>query len=339
MKATNEEIEKRKLAFSSNPDYEGKSAEELALKAALQYGRLYSPNASFREKNEFRQAWKTKIVELGNKYKTAKQSEEQFKEDIRELKESLNKEPFINILNNNSQELGYEPGFRLGHAQKSFSIYLKHLWTRGELKNIPPVCPIDGVILKLIHNYDAWTKVNSFEDKKGIIRGYNTHLRLVKEAAKQEGYSEIAEWELMKWEPNNINKDNKKSYERRKNNTNTNKKTKIKQLRQEQPTNINYQPDYEALLRRNTRYRVFNERERINGRTVYYGCELDNGLRLYVGKNQKGIFCSILGNNLTQEIKETFSTLLPKSGKDWIARYCDYNEAVETFNRVLDRLA
>ena len=234
MKATNEEIEAKKKAFANNPDYEGKSAQELALKAALQYGRLYSPNTSFREKNVFRQAWMTKLIELGKKYKTEKQSEEQFKNDIRDLKEYLNTNSFINILNNNSQNLGYEAGFRLGHAQKSFSIYLKHLWTRGELNNIPPVCPIDGVILKSIHNYDAWTKVNSFEDivdgNRKVIRGYNTHLRLVKEAAKQEGYSEIAEWELMKWEPNNTKDNKKKSNERGKKKKNKNKNDGIQSL-------------------------------------------------------------------------------------------------------------
>lgn len=283
MKATNKEIEAKKKAFANNPDYEGKSAQELALKAALQYGRIYSPNTSFRKKNEFRQAWMTKLIELGNKYKTEKQSEEQFKNDIRDLKESLNTDSFINILNNNSQNLGYEPGFRLGHAQKSFSIYLKHLWTRGELKYVPPVCPIDGVILKFIHNYDAWTKVNSFEDKdeKGnIIRGYNTHLRLVKEAAKQEGYSEIAEWELMKWEPNNTK--DKKRNERGKKKENNNKKDGI-QSQLETDNKI-----------RGGRIVEFGYKIRLEGKEYY----------LFVGHTKTFKYCELLTNKRRELISE-----------------------------------
>ena len=201
MKASNETIKKRKEGFAEA--YKGKAPEKLAIIAASQHGRLYSPNADSKKKQEFRKLWGELLIELGKKYEKALQTEEQFIEDIQSLKKSLNDNKYKNLLKNNYQDKGYEEGFRLGHAQKSLSIYLKHMWCRGELASRPPVCPIDGVILKSLNNYDSWTKVNGLEDKKKIYTGYRKHLEMVKTAARNDGYNSLAEWELMKWEPNN----------------------------------------------------------------------------------------------------------------------------------------
>lgn len=98
-----------------------------------------------------------------------------------------------------------------------------------------------------------------------------------------------------------------------------------------------YQNEYEALINRNLPYRIFGSEENIPPRIVFFGCKIDDGLRLYVG-NKNYTFCSIIGNNLTPEIREKFRDLLPISGKDWIAKKCSYEEAVQTLNLVLDRL-
>ncbi|MBP3832650.1 MAG: hypothetical protein ILA03_01630 [Bacteroidaceae bacterium] len=205
MKASDEIIKKRKESFAET--YRGKAPEKLAIIAASQHGRLYSPNADPKKKLEFRAFWENQLKELGKKYKDTPQTEDQFIKDIEILKTSLNKNDYKDLLKNKYQDKGFDKGFRLGHAQKSLSIYLKHMWCRGELANCPPVCPIDGVILKNLKNNDSWTKVNGLDDKingnKKIYTGYRNHLEMVKAAAKNEGYNSLAEWELMKWEPNN----------------------------------------------------------------------------------------------------------------------------------------
>lgn len=200
---------------------------------------------------------------------------------------------------------------------------------------------------RLCSIYMDYIKMMSVESKKlkltnsGILEeflfGKNLKMRDNKNDSNPRYF--LKNYIIQKYKENKSSDKDEIKEKKGKKNTNTNRQANNNQQHQEQPTNINYQPDYEALVRRNTRYRVFDDSERIKGRTVYYGCELDNGLKLYVGRNKKSIFCSIIGNNLTQEIKDSYSALLPKSGRDWIARYCEYNEAVVIFNEVLDRLS
>ena len=102
-----------------------------------------------------------------------------------------------------------------------------------------------------------------------------------------------------------------------------------------------HQQAYNTLVRRGLDYRIFGSEEKIPDRKVYFGCEIEDGLKLYVGKNYKGEFCSIYKKEgIAQDIIDRFNEILPDKWKnrDWIARYCNYDEAVRTLNQVLDRL-
>lgn len=55
----------------------------------------------------------------------------------------------------------------------------------------PPVCPIDGQILKSINNNGTWTKLND-------ISTYKTYLKQLKNVAKANKMS-LAKWELVVW--------------------------------------------------------------------------------------------------------------------------------------------
>ena len=80
MKASDDIIKKRKESFAET--YRGKAPEKLAIIAASQHGRLYSPNADPKKKLEFRAFWENQLKELGKKYKDTPQTEEQFIKDI-----------------------------------------------------------------------------------------------------------------------------------------------------------------------------------------------------------------------------------------------------------------
>lgn len=187
------DIEEVKMYFASNEDYMGKPAERLAILAAIQKGRLYTPGISNDIRTRIRRLWGNLLISLGEKYASAQQTEDTFKKDIESLKTSMNSEMNLAYFQNAHQEDGYEAGFRLSHAQKSLSVYLKHLWCSGELNGFePPVCPIDRVILNHVCINDSWLKVNH-------MNVYETHLNSVKKAAHKAGYSSVAEWELVTW--------------------------------------------------------------------------------------------------------------------------------------------
>lgn len=174
------------------------SAEYLGVIAATQRSHLYTPN---NDNRDIRQEWEHQLRLLSEKYINECQSYEVFLQDIVDLKRHMN-DTFADRFINGRQ--GFDNEFRIAHAQKSLSICLKHLWVRGELGNhCPPVCPIDGIVLKHARCYDSWTKVNSIGDRiieaGNLQRGYNTHLNIVREAAKREHYSCLAEWELIVW--------------------------------------------------------------------------------------------------------------------------------------------
>ena len=192
--ATEEIIQRQKAAFRD--EYQGKSAAYLGIIAAVQRASLYTPasnnNAYIRRK------WERLLEVLVEKYKTRQQDEKTFKEDILSLKVAMNQTfpPEQRRFDNGKD--GYDDEFRIAHAQKSLSICLKHLWCRGELgNNTPPLCPVDGILLKAAHNYDSWTKVNTMEE-------YESHIALLKQCA--EGYENLSCWELMTWKPRKAHK-------------------------------------------------------------------------------------------------------------------------------------
>lgn len=190
MKTVNNElIEKQKQAFRDK--YQGKgSAARLGIIAAVQRASLYTPSTSHAD---ILKRWEDKLNDLVEKYKTKQQTEETFKQDIKTLKDAMNCAFPPEQKRFNNGKSGYDNEFRIAHAQKSLSICLKHLWCRGELKNnTPPLCPVDGILLKSVHNTDSWTKVNSMKE-------YEEHIDLFKKKQLAQGYDNLSFWELMTW--------------------------------------------------------------------------------------------------------------------------------------------
>ncbi len=121
----------------------GGTAEHLGIIAAVQRSNLYTPG---HNNADIRKEWEKELNRIVVKYKKQQQREDVFFQDVVSLMEYMNQR-FQNRFNNGKN--GYDNEFRIAHAQKSLSVCLKHLWVRGELgKNEPPVCPIDGVVLK-----------------------------------------------------------------------------------------------------------------------------------------------------------------------------------------------
>ena len=86
---------------------------------------------------------------------------------------------------------GYDQVFRLAHAQKSLSMFLKHLWCMGKVQ-MPPLCPIDGVILNdVLKKGESWTKLNDWNK-------YNDYIKIIEDAAQKEKKF-VAEWEYDHW--------------------------------------------------------------------------------------------------------------------------------------------
>lgn len=192
-----EDLIKRKLSeFRCKYQAKG-SAEYLGIIAAVQRASLYTPNMN---NTDIRIKWEEELKKLVKKYKEKQQDESTYKRDIQSLKEIMNRAFPPEQGRFNNQKDGYDNEFRIAHAQKSLSICLKHLWCRGELgNNIPPLCPVDGVLLKSVHNNDSWTKVNTMNQ-------YEQHIALFKQKQAAQGYDNLSSWELITWNsPRNNN--------------------------------------------------------------------------------------------------------------------------------------
>ena len=146
-------------------------------------------------------------------------------------------------------------------------------------------------------------------------------------------WSGISEDELTAQTTNKIKKGDKQ--------TESKKKDNKKRNNSEEPSiDINYDNDRENFIKRYPNLNVFDSTKRIPNREVFWGCNLEENLSLYVGRTyDKRIFCSIYRKEgIPQAIIEQLNDLLPKSNKDWIGKYCNYEEAVQTLYQVIDRL-
>lgn len=188
-----ERIKAAKTAFSER--FGGNDPFLSAILAATERATLYTPDSNH---SDIREEWISQLRQITAKY-NALQTVDTFIADVRDLKEHMN-QMFPGRFNNGKP--GYENEFRIAHAQKSISVCLKHLWRRSNYLINPPVCPVDGIMLKHVNNYDAWTRVNWIDDRirDGITeRGYRTHLALMEAAADNDGFDSVAEWELVVW--------------------------------------------------------------------------------------------------------------------------------------------
>lgn len=182
-----EQIQVYQKKFLNRYNYERNNEIALtsALKAATQRNTLYTPQI---DRTLIRSYWKQQLVSIGEKYVT-KQSESIFINDVKCLKCRMNQR-FEGCFDNNSGK--YDKGFRISHAQKSLSVYLKHLWCMGKIA-IPPVCPIDRRILSSVKAPNTnWCYVNDIDDYKQQLK----YVKYGKNVGKKND-DPLAVWELL----------------------------------------------------------------------------------------------------------------------------------------------
>lgn len=152
-----------------------------AIKVAVQRNILYASNLQINYKEPIKELWRFALTNLTDKYKL-EVSLSQYFDDVIYLKDFMNKQ-FI--------KEGYfaKDGFKISHAQKSLSVYLKYLWCTDAIVE-PPTCPIDAIVLrKASINNVTWTTMNHINE---LIEVTNQ----VKELANSQSKT-LAKWELL----------------------------------------------------------------------------------------------------------------------------------------------
>lgn len=170
-----------------------------------------------KKKTEIHNIWKSLLIEKLGKYKECQEIDE-FIRDVEDIYAKMNIDKYKKLFLNNGRGINkeYPKKFRIAHAQKSLSIFLKHMWCNNEDMPEPPVCPIDGVILKAVGSNVKWTKLNDIYEYKKLLCKIN-------DAANAKNMS-IAKWELLLW---NHQSGNKSEINQKEKKTQRNKQTNI----------------------------------------------------------------------------------------------------------------
>lgn len=171
--------EKKDFLNRYNPDGSITNALTKSISAAVQHNQLYSNSVTLIERRNIREFWSKKLLELFEKYANTMCTEEVYESEIISLKQTLN------------QQFQDRIDFRISHAQKSISVFFKHLWCMEKIET-PPQCPVDRTILKR-----AGAGVN--EQSWGYIDDINIHrqkISLIKAQSIRDGIKNIACWEL-----------------------------------------------------------------------------------------------------------------------------------------------
>lgn len=141
-----------------------------------------------------------KVIELlqqtlkgfAEQYKT-KRTLQQFEQDVMTLKRTIEKSDYSDCL--------IDGKFKLSHAQKSLSVYLKYLWCNdSESYYQPPASPVDSNVLCRLGwpiCRERWTQMDEIQ--------YHNILVHLQEKAAQEKRS-IAEMELYWFDEMVVNK-------------------------------------------------------------------------------------------------------------------------------------
>jgi hypothetical protein len=129
------------------------------------------------EKSELKLAVEAYLKEKRDNCYQTDCSEVNHLENIRELV----------ALFNNHQVVGKN---KYGSAQKLLNVYLKYLWCFQLIKNPPPHCPVDRIIISKTNlaNKVNWTEITNQEKYMEVIEA----IRLKANASD----STIAQWEL-----------------------------------------------------------------------------------------------------------------------------------------------
>jgi len=151
----------------------------LSWSASVQRAKLYKHDTDENDRANF----KHDVIEYCEKqllpHYLSPISEADHEHKIEELVKYASASKYSFVLKNN---------YRVGIAQKLFNLQLKYLWVSGLLKNEPPQCPIDRIMLSKTHLAGSinWTQIDSITEYQMVIQA-------MKEIA---GKKSLAVWEL-----------------------------------------------------------------------------------------------------------------------------------------------
>jgi hypothetical protein len=160
-----------------------------AIASALLKNAIYAPAATAANRHETGVGWKQLLDELAAEYATPA-TREKYENDLVRLQAHMNRHFGLYFRQARHPKFGYEPGFRISHAQQSLGVVLKHYWCL-DLIAMPPECPVDRPVLVAARAGELnskWTDVNS-------IVSHQFKMGWLADAAANEELS-IAEWEL-----------------------------------------------------------------------------------------------------------------------------------------------
>jgi hypothetical protein len=160
-----------------------------AIASALLKNALYAPAATATNRQDTGAGWKQILETIAAEY-VEPATREKYEADLVRLQAHMNRGYGQFIRQARHPKFGYEPGFRISHAQKSLGLVLKHFWCLG-IVAMPPECPVDRPVLVAARAGELnskWTDVNS-------IAAHQFKMGFLAEAAQKEDLA-IAEWEL-----------------------------------------------------------------------------------------------------------------------------------------------
>ncbi|MCB1203892.1 MAG: hypothetical protein KDN18_06510 [Verrucomicrobiae bacterium] len=175
-----------------NPTRTQAKAVSRGIAASLQHNSLYRRGLALETKEAVKSEWRSYLNGLVDRYKK-EQRVEDYERDIEKLKQIMNDKFSAAFFSKPHERFNTDPGFRISHAQKSISVFLKHLWCMGDIA-CPPQCPVDAMILKKAgkrYPDTKWGYVNSIDEHRLKVSFL--------EAAKNESTESLAEWELKKF--------------------------------------------------------------------------------------------------------------------------------------------
>jgi len=169
------------------------AAKSLAMRdavgSAVSKNALYAPKATASDRYYVDTAWKQALEKYAHEY-VKPVSSENYEKDLVKLTAEMNRAFGDHFRQARHPKFGYEPGFRISHAQMSLSLVLKHYWCLG-LIAMPPQCPVTRPVLLAARAGEPnskWTDVNAIE-------AHRLKVVWLAKAAADEGL-ELAEWEL-----------------------------------------------------------------------------------------------------------------------------------------------
>ena len=125
------------------------AARSLALQdavvSAVHQNALFAPRAKSTDRYEVVSKWKEILDSYASEY-AEPVSSENYDKDLVRLVAQMNRTFGHHFRQARHPKFGYEPGFRVSHAQKSLGLVLKHYWCL-DLVAMPPQCPVDRAAL------------------------------------------------------------------------------------------------------------------------------------------------------------------------------------------------